>query len=243
MSSSFKALWHRHWVDTWGGLLVATLVTLALAAGFAAKIILDAPITLTEAETSMPTYAPLSVQSDARALTAWSAHAFTTVAASLFLILFIHGTGIRSNDLNAAHPSIYFNLTLPVSRSVLVATRFAMSLLCAAGLIGLLFSINTLVLGIVDYPIPAKEMAQTSLLGFLFLVAATWICDLASIVSEVLALWLIPLTALAVIAVGWDETAGLIAGHAATPARMLAFAAIAALALALSIVIAHKRDF
>jgi hypothetical protein len=94
-----------------------------------------------------------------------------------------------------------------------------------------------------DLPVPALEMAQTTLLALVFLIAISWLFDAMSIVNEFWSFLLIPLVLLAVIAFDWIELFSFVAGHSDSLTRILFLIAVSAATLCSAVIVAHKRDF
>lgn len=61
-------------------------------------------------------------------------HVACCTVAALYGGFILVGTGVRTDTLEAGHPSLYYTLALPVARVVLVCTRFVIALAVTAAL-------------------------------------------------------------------------------------------------------------
>jgi hypothetical protein len=246
-----RALWHRHWVDSVGGLIVAVPITLLLCVRFLWYFLssFHLPAYVEGYRNSLSplfwpeTALPFAAESDPQRLLVWETHASVTIWLCVGLLLFIWGSGIRSNNLWPGHASIHFNLTLPVSRARLVLTRYLMSALCALVLMLILLLSNSLVTMLYGFPVPFTEMAQTTAMGVLFLCACLAVLCCFGTINENLLGWLVIGGGIFLAAIAGDWIAEFVVAFPFAIERAGVLVAIIFASLAGAIVAAHRLDF
>ncbi len=166
-------IWYRHWIEIRGGLCVAAIlmafmsllfpVILSGGTGWFARTgrIIHELDALTP---QLPAMGPAE-------FLPWAAHTWVCAAAAVMVGIFLAGTGIRTNGFQPGHLSMYYTLTLPISRFELIWTRFASA--CAAGyvLFAAMLVVDCAVLLVTRQPVPLGPMAESSCLAGLLVVA------------------------------------------------------------------------
>lgn len=239
-----RAILYRHWLEVRGKLIAGGIVGILLS-------ILDVAAVSFGTQPGSEGF-PLV------------AHIWLSGVAALFAGLFLGGTGIRTDTIEPGHPSLYYTLTLPVSRFALIWTRSAIALaatlaLFAAMLVAVLIALLTTGLGV-----PPGEMAKASLLiGLLAvplqavvgLLAPMW-DDRLRPLALALALSVVAFSVIAylnydpgdlpwlVLGLPWLAPAMAFIGSPPDPWHALGAAVlIVALSLSISTLIARRRDF
>lgn len=247
---SAHPLAYRHWLEVRGGGLVATAVTVLLCMIFplaAWYIVAEYPDggSIWQSVASDVTAARRATMGPEQ-LAGWAVHANLCLAAAVSIGLFIGGTGIRTNSLMPNHPSIYFTLSLPVSRTSLAVGRFAAGYVVVLALFGGMLVCDTLALLALGASPPFAPMAAASVQAALLCIAIVGVLGAVQLVNEVAAGWAYSLALLAFvlgIPFGWQAAFAYVAGAADSALPAAAAGGVGIAALALSVVIAGRRDF
>jgi hypothetical protein len=212
-----RAVFYRHWLEHAGAAVVALGFAALLCAGYAVAM-----------------YAGRDP---------FTAHIIVAATAAWLLPLFLHGTGIRTNDLQPGHRSLHYTLTLPVPRSLLVWTRFAVAAVSATVLQMLLLWINTATATLLGGAAPLAAMAAASALATLLLLTVVAAINLMNIWDDRMWFLAFPFAFAVTTLAGWQRAVGLVGGATApwTTAAIMGLAIGASLAL--TTWIAHRRDF
>jgi hypothetical protein len=185
-----RSVWYRHWMEIRGGFV--------LASGFAALMCAVYPFVL-HGGANRYEQSGLLVR-ELRGLGAqftpmgperffpWGYHVWVSSVAALALGFFLYGTGVRTNPFWIGHSSLYYTLSLPVSRFDLLWTRFAAG--CAAILLvfGAMLVVNCAALLVMGRPIPLVPMAASSLLAAMLVLPAMAVFDVVALWNEKVAL-------------------------------------------------------
>ncbi len=167
-------IWYRHWIEMRTGLRVAAgcmvaaclLFTLALS-GSTSWYAKSGRI-ISELNALVP---QLTAMGPSRFLP-WAAHTWASAGAAVFVGIFLAGTGIRTNGFQPGHPSMYYTLTLPMSRFELVWTRFASACAAVYILFAAMLVVDCAILLLMRQPVPLGPMAVSSCLAGLVVVAS-----------------------------------------------------------------------
>jgi len=212
------AVWYRHWLEHAGAVLVALGSVVFLGVAFVLAV------TVVGRDPSV-------------------AHAFYAALAAWILPLFLHGTGVRTNDLLPGHPSLLYTLTLPVPRSRLVLTRFAVACVSGALLQGLLLVVDTVATALLGHSVPVGAMATASLLATVLLLAVVAVIGVVNLWDDRLAQWVVLMAIIGLALGGFVRTTGLI-GSAVVPWTAVGVTgAVAVASVALTTLIARTREF
>jgi hypothetical protein len=165
-------IWYRHWIEMRGGLRVAAIfmgmicLLFPVVVGGSTSWYSHSGQIIKELSALTP---ELRAMGPARFLP-WAAHTWVCAAAAIIVGIFLAGTGIRTNGFQPGHGSMYYTLTLPISRFELLWTRFASA--CAA--VYLLFAAmlvwDCAVLLVMRQPVPLGPMAASSFLAGLLVI-------------------------------------------------------------------------
>ena len=166
-------IWYRHWIEMRGGLLVAAGCVVVACLLF--SLILSGSTSwyaktgriIVELTALVP---QLTEMGPARFLP-WGAHTYACAAAAIIIGIFLAGTGIRTNGFQPGHSSMYYTLTLPISRSELIWTRFASSCAAVYVLFAAMLVVNCGILIVRHQPVPLGPMAVSSFLAGVLVVA------------------------------------------------------------------------
>ena len=164
-------IWYRHWIEMRGGLCVAavfmTLMCLLfpVVVGGSTSWFAQSGRIVNELNALTP---QLTAMGPARFLP-WGAHTWVNVLAAVIVGIFLAGN-IRPNGFQPGRPSMYYTLTLPISRFELVWTRFASSCAAVYALFAAMLLIDCAVLLIMRQPVPLGPMALSSVLAGLLVV-------------------------------------------------------------------------
>jgi hypothetical protein len=134
-----------------------------------------------------------------------TAHIWLSGMTALFAGLLLGGTGIRADDLERGRPSLYYTLTLPVSRFAWIGTRMAVAYAATVALFTGMLVVQSVALLVIDQPVSLGTMAASSALAGLLALAMQAVLGL-----------LLPL---------WDERLGLIASVAVFVAAVMSISA------------------
>lgn len=165
-------IWYRHWIEIRSGLCVAAIVMALMSMLFPVVVggstgwYAHSGRVITELDALTP---HLTAVGPARFLP-WGAHTWASAAAAMMVGLFLGGTGIRTNGFQAAHLSMYYTLTLPISRFELIWTRFASACAAVYVLFAAMLVVNCAILILMHQPVPLGPMAVSSLLAGLLVV-------------------------------------------------------------------------
>ena len=95
----------------------------------------------------------------------WAAHTWVSTGAAVIVGIFLAGTGIRTNGFQPGHRSMYYTLTLPISRFGLIWTRFASACAAVYVLFAAMLVLDCAVLLVMRQPVPLGPMAMSSFLA------------------------------------------------------------------------------
>jgi hypothetical protein len=231
----------RHASEFIGGFIVAVLATLVLGVVFAVIASVGPPAS--DAGNLRPDAVEPPAALDGSAVLGWTLHSIFVVLGAIGLGQFIWGNGIRPNSLSANHPSIYHTLSLPVSRTTLVLSRYLFAVGGAAVLMVLMLFLNSVTLRLFGHAVPLAEMGAISLMGFLGLCAITAAYGFLGVISDNFAGGLMAIMIVAVAAFAWTPVFGAIAGGPFVSAWAEGFTACAAALLLATVYLAKRRDF
>lgn len=165
-------IWYRHWIEMRGGLCVAAIL-MALMSLLCQLLVIggtnwfaQSGHILKELDALTP---HLTAMGPARFLP-WGAHTWASAAAAVFVGLFLGGTGIRTNGFQPGHKSMYYTLTLPISRFELLWTRFASACAALYVLFAAMLVVDCAFLLMMRQPVPLGPMAVSSFLAGSFVV-------------------------------------------------------------------------
>jgi len=167
-------IWYRHWIEMRGGLRVAagcmaaacllfTLVVSGSTSWYAksGRVIIELNALVPQ----------LAAMGSARFLP-WGAHTYACAAAAIIVGIFLAGTGIRTNGFQPGHPSMYYTLSLPISRFELIWTRFASACAAVYVLFAAMLVVDCAILLLRGQPVPFGPMAVSSFLAGLLVVTS-----------------------------------------------------------------------
>jgi hypothetical protein len=100
----------------------------------------------------------------------WAAHTWVCAATAIGVGIFLAGTGIRTNGFQPCHLSMYYTLTLPLSRFELIWTRFASACAALYVLFAAMLVVDCSILILMHQPVPLGPMAVSSFLAGLLVV-------------------------------------------------------------------------
>jgi hypothetical protein len=166
-------IWHRHWMEMRGGLCVAAVgmvvacLLFALVVSGSTSWYAHSGRIIKELDTLTP---ELAAMGSTRFLP-WGAHTYACAAAAIIVGIFLAGTGIRTNGFQLGHPSMYYTLTLPISRFELIWTRFASACAAVYILFAAMLVVDCAILALMRQPVPFGPMAVSSFLAGLLVVA------------------------------------------------------------------------
>jgi len=239
-------IWYRHWIEMRGGLRVAAIFMTLMCLLFPVVVfggtnwyahwgrIINELNALTPQLTAM---------GPARFLP-WGAHAWVSSVAALIVGLFLGGSGIRTNGFQPGHLSMYYTLTLPISRFELVWTRFASACAAVYALFAAMLVVDCAILAVMRQPVPLGPMAVSSLLAGLLVL------PLMAVFGVLVPLWKEPVSGLLfVLAIGaavhWGWPSILrFAGSPDTPwLSMGAVLLVTGAALSTATILARRQEF
>jgi hypothetical protein len=165
-------IWYRHWIEMRGGLCMAAI--------FMALMCLLFPVVVAGSTSwyahsgriikELNALTPKLTAMGAARFLPWAAHTWVSAWAAVIVGIFLAGTGIRTNGFQPGHPSMYYTLTLPISRFELIWTRFASSCAAVYVLFAAMLVFDCAVLLIMRQPVPLGLMAVSSFLAALLVV-------------------------------------------------------------------------
>ena len=167
-------IWYRHWIEMRGGLCVAAgsmalmCLLFPVFVGGSTSWFAQSGRIIRELNALTP---QLTAMGPARFLP-WAVHTWVSAGAAIFVGIFLGGTGIRTNGFQPGHPSMYYTLTLPISRFELIWTRFASACAAVYALFAAMLALNCAVLLVMGQPVPLGPMAVSSFLAGLLVVPA-----------------------------------------------------------------------
>ena len=167
-------IWYRHWTEMRGGLCVAAVCMGAASLLFAVMVggstswYAQSGRIIKEFNALTP---QVTAMGPARFLP-WAAHTWASAAAAIVVGIFLAGTGIRTNGFQPGHPSMYYTLTLPVSRFELIWTRFASACAAVYVLFAAMLVADCAILEVMRQPVPFGPMAVSSFLAGLVVIAS-----------------------------------------------------------------------
>jgi hypothetical protein len=239
---TWRAVWYRHWLEHAGAALVALGSVVVLCVVYAVTVLVRMN-RYTSAGEIPDSYRLLDAAVDETQLVPLGTHVLIAAAAAWLLPLFLHGTGIRTNDLRPGHPSLSYTLTLPVARSRLVWTRFVVACVSAILLQALVLGVNAATLTLLDYPMPFGAMAAASTLATLLLLTVVAAIGLMNIWDDRAVGYAVPLLFIGLALAGWQRSTGLI-GSATVPWTAVAsLGLLLGASLAVTTLVARFRDF
>ncbi len=180
------AAWYRHWLEIMRG--GAGLVFLLTPVLIVADLIMTA---ILHARTGADTgFAGAAMTPEARV--AFLAHLRICVFTALVMWIFMGDSGIRTPTFEGRHQSLYYTLTLPVSRFDLVWTRYAAGCGAAVLVFFALLLGDSLVALAWGGGVPFGAMALASVLGCVLLCALLApLGTLMPLVSEAAGRWVV----------------------------------------------------
>lgn len=241
-----RAIWYRHWLEIRGGLLVAAVIVGVFAVLLYPVFVLTSSAALDEARVISGYFAAfgdLLGPFGSERYFPWGAHVWICGLTAYMVGVFLAGSGIRSNSLTPFHPSHLYTLTLPVSRTRLLCTRFAASCAATVALYAAMLVVHVAVLIVMGRELPLVAMAASSALavGLVLVILAvigslqTWDDRVAGLVF-VVALVVATLFA-------WQPTLRYLASQAVPWTALAWIGAITTTALALAALVAQRKDF
>lgn len=243
-SGIWRSLWRRHWLEIRGGLLVAAIAVAILCLVYPLLALLGT----SELERTgriaagSADFASQLQRLSPEGFLSWRAHAWLLSVAVLLLGLAVPGTGIRTNNLQAGHPSLVFTLTLPVSRFDLIWTRFAASCAATFPLLGAMLIANSATALLLRHSVPLAAMAASSFLAALLAMVVIAVIGLLMLWNERALPWVV--VALVVgIRWTWPFTSGFLAIQSVPWSTIGTVLLVVGGALCTSAVVAHKKDF
>jgi hypothetical protein len=165
-------IWYRHWIEMRGGLCVAASCMAAACLLFAAAVggstswYAQSGRTISEFQALVPQFTAMG---PARFLP-WAAHTWASAGAAIIVGIFLAGTGIRTNGFQPGHPSMYYTLTLPISRFELIWTRFASACVAVNVRYAATLVADSAIMRVMRQQVPLGPMAVSSFLAGLLVV-------------------------------------------------------------------------
>jgi hypothetical protein len=166
-------IWYRHWIEMRGGLFVAAILMAFMSllcqlfVSGGTNWFAHSGRIIKELDALTP---HLAAMGPAHFLP-WGAHTWASAAAAVMVGIFLAGTGIRTNGFQPGHLSMYYTLTLPISRFELIWTRFASACAAVYVLFAAMLVVDCAVLLVMRQPVPLRPMAMSSFLAGLLVVA------------------------------------------------------------------------
>jgi hypothetical protein len=239
------AVWYRHWLEIRAGLLVAFIFITVLSL-FYPVFLVGSSDWFAQAGAitkELSVFASQFPAMGSERFFPWGAHAWICSAAALFVYIPLWGTGIRTNNLQPGHASLYYTLTLPISRFGLIWTRFLTSCTATFLLFAAMLFFDCTVLLLMGRPVPLGPMAASSFLAGLLVLPALAVFGLLSLLDEKHAGWVLVAAVYAEIRWAWTPATGFIAGEVSPWNTIATIFLIVAATLLIARVVAHKKDF
>jgi hypothetical protein len=239
-------IWYRHWIEIHGGFCVAailmalmSLLCQLLVSGGTNWFAHSGRI-INELDALTP---HLAAMGPAHFLP-WGAHTWASAAAAVMVGIFLAGTGIRTNGFQPGHLSMYYTLTLPISRFELIWTRFASACAAVYVLFAAMLVVDCAVLLAMRRPVPFGPMAVSSFLAGLLVVAVMAVFGvLIPLWKEQVSGLLFVLAITAAIHWGWPSILGF-AGSLEIPwLSIAAIVLVTAAALSTAGILARRLEF
>jgi hypothetical protein len=153
-----SAVFYRHWLEIRGGLVFLGIVTsIASLIAFAAL---------------------MSSAGSGQDPFALSTHAWMTAIVALLAAIVVTGSGIRTNGFQPGHTSLQYTLTLPVSRSAWILTRFAAGLAGTIAPVAVLLVVDVVGFLVAGNDPPIGRMLHASVTIGLVAVLAGAVCGI-----------------------------------------------------------------
>jgi hypothetical protein len=178
-------IWYRHWIEMRGGLCVAAVFMTLMCLLFPVVVVGSTSwyaqsgriVSLFQALVPQ-----LTEMGPARFLP-WAAHTWMSAGAAVIVGIFLACTGIRTNGFQPGHPSMYYTLTLPISRFELIWTRFASACAAVYLLFAAMLVVDCAILLLMRLPVPFGPMALSSFQAGLLVIASM------AVLGVLLTLW------------------------------------------------------
>jgi hypothetical protein len=174
----------------------------------------------------------------------WGIHAWFSSVAAVVVGILLGGTGIRTNGFQPGHPSMYYTLTLPVSRFGLIWTRFASACAAVYALLATMLAIDCAVLLIMGRTVPLGPMVVSSFLAGLLVVTVLAVFGL------LIPLWNEQVSGLVFVAAmgaamkwAWTPITGFIGSQAIPWQAIGTIFLVTGAALSASAMVARRQDF
>jgi hypothetical protein len=240
-----SSVWYRHWLEIriglttsliWSGLL-CLLYPVFMLGGF------NWFVTSGRITHELSVVAPRLAAMGSERFFSWGTHVWISAAAALFVGLFLGDTAIRTSG-QPGMGSLYYTLTLPVSRFDLIWTRFATACAAAFGLLATMLVFDCAVLLVIGRSVPIGAMAASSFL------AALLVPPVMAVFGLLIPLWgvkvLLPAVMVAGFAVvqwAWTPAMGFIASQSVPWNTIGLLLLIVGAALSTAAVVAQHKDF
>jgi hypothetical protein len=237
-------IWYRHWLEIRGGLCVAAVFMALMCllfpvfVGGSTSWFAQSGRIISELNALTPR---LTAMGPARFLP-WGAHTWVNLLAAVIVGIFLAGN-IRPNGFQPGQPSMYYTLTLPISRFDLIWTRFASSCAAAYALFAAMLVIDCAVLLMMRQAVPLGPMAMSSFLAGLLVV------PVMAVFGVLVPLWKETVTGLLYVVIGaafqWAWAPLLrFAGSQGIPWLSIGLIVlVTAAALSMAAMLARRQDF
>ena len=165
-------IWYRHWIEMRGGFRVAAIFMALLCPLFQLMVRGGTSWYARSGRiiSELNALAPQVFAMGPEQFLPWAAYTWVCAASAIIVGIFLAGTGIRTNGFQPGHSSIYYTLTLPISRFELIWTRFASACAAVYALFAALLVVDCAILALMRQPVPLGPMAASSFLAGLFVV-------------------------------------------------------------------------
>jgi hypothetical protein len=167
-------IWYRHWIEIRSGLCVAAVFMTLMCLLFLVEVFggTSSYAHTGQIVSALNALTPQLAAMGPERFLPWGAHTWASAAAAVMVGIFLAGTGIRTNGFQPGHLSMYYTLTLPISRFELMWTRFVSACAAVYVLFAGMLVVDCAILLMMRQPVPFGRMALSSFLAGLFAVAA-----------------------------------------------------------------------
>jgi hypothetical protein len=237
-------VWYRHWLEIRIGLkaslicaaMVCLLYPVLLLGGFnwfvASGRVTD----------ELRAFTPRLPGMGPELFFAWATHVCISTGTALFVGFLLGGTGIRTNLVPGAG-SIYYTLTLPVSRFDLMWTRFAAACAGVFVVLAAMLVFDSATLVVMGRSAPLGPMAASSLLAGLLAVPVMAVFTLLIPLWEVKAFFPVFMMAMVAMFQFWTPAARFVASPTIPWNGIGQLLLIVGAAVSIAAVVAEKKDF
>jgi hypothetical protein len=215
-----RAIWYRHWLELRWPVAVLCALTLAAAIGYGFAVESAAGYLARSGKLTqeIARYEAIRQMSRGPQLVPLGVHTFFVAFLAIWGSSLFRGNGLDTHTRGnwTRHGSLYFTVSLPLSRSWIVASRTAAGVAALACVLTVSLAVHVIALLMIGEPIPIVAMATTTLLG---VVAGLALISFGAALSLVTSEWVGGLTTFAITNAlwwthgGWNRTLDFVAGR------------------------------